>query len=216
MVSCEDRWASDVDASDTAGAIVVAAGESLRMAGVDKIFAPLMGRPLIAHSLSVINDSLHVSSIVLVLSSGTLDQGRRLAESNGWGKVKHVCVGGERRQDSVRLGLELLPESDWVIVHDGARPILDAAMIGTALEAAHPTGAAVAAVPVKDTIKLADADGVVTETLHRDRLWAAQTPQVFRRQLLAEAHRRITEDVTDGRLHGGVDGSRSADFHGLP
>jgi 2-C-methyl-D-erythritol 4-phosphate cytidylyltransferase len=97
----------------------------------------------------------------------------------------------------VRLGLERLPQCDWVIVHDGARPLLDGETITSGLEAARSTGAAVAAVPVKDTIKMADAHGVVTRTVERDRLWAVQTPQVFRRQLLADAHRSITRDVTD-------------------
>ena len=117
--------------------------------------------------------------------------------SGRWDKPIDVCAGGERRQDSVRLGLERLPECEWVIVHDGARPLLDGDMITAGMEAARPTGAAVAAVPVTDTIKMVDADGVVTRTIERDRLWAVQTPQVFRRQLLIDAHRSVTHDVTD-------------------
>ena len=167
------------------------------MAGTDKIFSPLFRRPLITYSLSLINDSPQVGAIVLVLAPGSLQRGRRLMRSNKWPKLIDVCAGGERRQDSVRLGLEHLPECDWVIVHDGARPLLDGDTIAAGLEAARHTGAAVAAVPVKDTIKMADADGVVTRTVERHGLWAVQTPQVFRRQLLADAHRKITQDVTD-------------------
>lgn len=167
------------------------------MTGMDKIFTPLLKQTLITYSLSVINDSPHVSFIVLVLAPGSLERGRRLMRSNRWAKLIDVCAGGERRQDSVRLGLERLPQCDWVIVHDGARPLLDGETIASGLEAARSTGAAIAAVPVKDTIKMADAHGVVTRTVERDRLWAVQTPQVFRRQLLADAHRSITRDVTD-------------------
>ncbi|MCH8206583.1 MAG: 2-C-methyl-D-erythritol 4-phosphate cytidylyltransferase [Chloroflexi bacterium] len=167
------------------------------MAGTDKIFTPLLKRPLISYSLSVMNDSPQVSSIVLVVSPKSLERGRRLVRSQRWAKLRDVCAGGERRQDSVRMGLERLPECEWVIVHDGARPLLEAGMICTGLRAARTTGAAVAAVPVKDTIKMADADDVVTQTIERDRLWAVQTPQVFRRKLLVEAHRSITQDVTD-------------------
>lgn len=186
-----------VDKGDVAGVIVVAAGESRRMAGADKIFAPLLKRPLITYSLSVINDSPHVSCMVLVVSPRSLERSRRLVRTEHWAKMRDVCAGGERRQDSVRLGLERLPECEWVIVHDGARPLLEAGMIDAGLQAASTTGAAVAAVPVKDTIKMTDADDVVTRTIERDRLWAVQTPQVFRKELLIEAHRSITQDVTD-------------------
>ena len=179
------------------GAIVVAAGESRRMAGVDKIFALLEDRPLISHSIEVFQGLDLVTDVVLVLSPGSIDRGRRLIEAEGWSKVRDVCAGGDRRQDSVRNGLERLPECQWVVVHDGARPFIDEGLVARGLEEARPTGASVAGVPVKDTIKSASPDGVVKRTLQRDELWAVQTPQIFRRQLLEDAHRRISEDVTD-------------------
>ena len=179
------------------GAIIVAAGGSRRMAGVDKIFGHLMGRPLVSYSLKAVHDSTQVQEIVLVLSRGGLERGRRLVEANGWHKVKDVCVGGERRQDSVRHGLDRLPDADWIVVHDGARPFMDEDLIATGLAEAIHTGSAVPAVPLKDTIKSVDDDNFVAETVPRDRLWAVQTPQVFRRHLLAEAHRRVSEEVTD-------------------
>ena len=179
------------------GAIVVAAGESRRMAGKDKIFAPLMGQPLIWYSLNTLNSAPQIDAIVLVLPRENVTGGRELVRDHGWHKVRDVCPGCERRQDSVRTGLDRLHDSVWIIVHDGARPFLEQRLIVTGLAEAKHTGAALAAVPVRDTIKSAGADLLVTDTLQRDRLWAAQTPQVFRRDLLAEAHRRISEDVTD-------------------
>ena len=167
------------------------------MRGIDKIFAPTLGWPLVAHSIIAFNASDRVHKIVLVLSPRNLDDGRSLVEDSGWSKVTDVCIGGERRQDSVRAGLDRIPDVDWVVVHDGARPLVDIAMISRGLDAAQMTGAAVAAVPVNDTIKTAGPDRIVTRTLPRSELWAAQTPQVFRRSVLAEAHDRVTEDVTD-------------------
>lgn len=181
----------------TAGVIVVAAGDSRRMAGVDKIFVPLMGRPLISYSLEVLQGAPQVRAIVLVLADHNLERGRTLVEENGWHKVGDVCRGGERRQDSVRRGLDRLPDSEWIIVHDGARPFIDLDLVARGLKEAGYTGAAVAAVPVKDTIKSANAELQVTQTLPRDGLWAVQTPQVFRRQMLDEAHRHIDEEVAD-------------------
>ncbi len=179
------------------GAVIVAAGRSTRMEGVDKTFVPILGAPLVAHSLDRFESSPKVDQIVLVLAEESLDRGRALVQERGYRKVAHVCAGGQRRQDSVRKGLELLSPCDWVMVHDGARPCLDEAMLQRGLDAAAECGSAVAGVPVKDTIKLVSPDRMVSETPDRSLLWAAQTPQVFRYDLLLEAHRSYTEDVTD-------------------
>jgi len=179
------------------GVIVVAAGGSQRMGGVDKIFAPLNGWPLVSYCLAALHHTLEVDGIVLVLSSRNIEQGRRLVQEYGWGKVLEVCEGGERRRDSVAVGLSRLPDSGWIVVHDGARPFVDAALVSRGLNEARETGAAVAGVPVSDTIKLADGERFVKETLRREGLWAIQTPQVFRRQLLAKAHDMLTGEFTD-------------------
>ena len=179
------------------GAIIVAAGTSRRMGGVDKIFARLLGQPLIYYSLKAFQDAPEVTKVVLVLSSDNVDLGRDLVDEFQWHKVNHVCTGGPRRQDSVRLGLEKLPESEWIVVHDGGRPLIETTLISRGLEEARDTGSAVAAVPVVDTIKLADSQLIVQRTLERDGLWATQTPQVFQRQILAEAHQRVSEEATD-------------------
>lgn len=179
------------------GAIIAAAGHSLRMGGTDKLFAVVGGSPLLVHTLLAFEVCRPVGSIVLVLSSENLQRGEELVRDCGFDKVTAICPGGEHRRDSVRLGLEALAPCEWVVVHDGARPLVTAELIEAALEAAHETGAAIAALPAADTIKEVDASGLVRRTLNRADLWAVQTPQVFRYNLLREAHQQAQDDVTD-------------------
>jgi len=179
------------------GAIVVAAGESRRMGEIDKIFTDLGGKPLILHSLETLQACHSVTDIVLVMSESRVKEGEALVASSGLFKVTAVCAGGCRRQDSVKNGLELLAECDWVIVQDGARPLIQRHIVEFALLEARHTGASVAGVPVKDTIKTTDAGGHVIDTIPREGLWAIQTPQAFRRGLLLQAHTEVTDDVTD-------------------
>ncbi len=182
---------------DRVGAVVVAAGQSTRMTGVDKVFAYVAGLPLIAHAISALEETDAVHEIVIVLSSGRVDEGRALVDDLGWRKVVAVCAGGERRQDSVLAGLGCLKDCQWVIVHDGARPCLTSRLVLEGLEAVRDTGAAVAAVPSKDTIKVVGEDGIVESTPDRKRLWAVQTPQTFRYELLVCAHNELLGDFTD-------------------
>jgi 2-C-methyl-D-erythritol 4-phosphate cytidylyltransferase len=179
------------------GAIIVAAGSGRRFGEGDKLFAPLAGRPLIAHSLMALEVCRLIDTVVLVLAAENLERGCQLVDAAGFDKVAVICPGGPRRQDSVRLGLEALGECRWVVVHDGARPLVTAALIEAGLAAAAETGAAIAAVPLADTLKEAADDGLVRRTLDRRNLWAAQTPQVFDYELLREAHRQADGEVTD-------------------
>lgn len=174
------------------GLIVVAAGRGERL-GQDKAWVPLGGRPLVAHSLGALARP-PVERVVLVVAAERLAAGRALAAQAAVPTI--AVVGGARRQDSVRAGLLALGPCAWVAVHDAARPFADHALLLRTLEAARATGAAVAAVPVQDTIKRV-RDGRVVETLARAELWAAQTPQVFRGPLLARAHREATTEATD-------------------
>jgi 2-C-methyl-D-erythritol 4-phosphate cytidylyltransferase len=182
------------------GVVVVAAGGSTRMGGADKIFAPILGVPVVAYSLDQFEAFPPVAEIVLVLEAEALAQGQDLLCQRGYRKVISVCVGGERRQDSVRRGLEALAPCDWVIVHDGARPCLDQPMLQRGLEAVRQAGAVVAGVPVKDTIKVVSAQEMVEDTPARETLWVAQTPQVFCYDLLREAHGQCTQSVTDDAM----------------
>lgn len=179
------------------GVAVVAAGESRRMGGIDKIFAPLGGVPLLAHCLSSFNESPSVHAISIATSRPNIERVRKLARKLDFEKVKRVIAGGARRQDSTFNALRTLDGSEIVLVHDGARPFVDEEMIERAVAAAADFLAAAAAVPVKDTIKVANSDMTVRETPRRESLWAAQTPQSFRYGLLIEAHTQIAHDVTD-------------------
>ncbi len=178
------------------GAVIVGAGSSRRM-GRDKVFMSLAGKPLLAWSVDACQNCDMVDQIVVVLNETKLDLGRKLAKDRRWSKLVEICGGGKRRQDSVRQGLNELEDCDWVIIHDGARPFLTADLIRDGLEAAQTTGAAVAAVPIKDTVKLGGSDMIVSKTLNRQELWAVQTPQIFRFDIIAEAHEQVKEDVTD-------------------
>ena len=183
--------------SEIAGAIIVAAGSGTRMAGADKLFTEVAGQPLLAHAIAPFQECASIERIVLVMASLNLKRGRDLVERYGFTKATALVKGGERRQDSVRLGLEALGGCDYVAVHDGARPLVTPELIARGLEAARETGAAAPALPIADTVKEAGPNGIVLRTLDRSRLWAVQTPQVFRYELLLRAHREITADVTD-------------------
>jgi len=186
-----------VSNSNIAGVVIVAAGESQRMGGVDKILVPLGGKPALAWVIDAFEGCSAVGQIVVVANDENLAQIRRLIFEQGWRKKIDICPGGERRQDSVKAGLKRLDNCDWVIVHDGARPLVTVDLIERGLEAARETGAAVAAVQVTDTIKVVGADQVVQYTPSRDDLWAIQTPQIFRFAIITEAYRRAKGEVTD-------------------
>ena len=178
------------------GAIVVAAGGSKRMGGIDKIFAPLGGKPLLAHCIDVFEKCPSIDQLVIVVSENKLEEGRRLVREHNWCKVTDVCPGGARRQDSVSEGLKRLPECQWVVIHDGARPCLSVDLIEKGLEEAQDSGAAIAAIPIKDTIKVV-SDAFVVETPLRHSLWAIPTPQVFRFDIIDEAYRKAQDEATD-------------------
>ena len=179
------------------GAVVVAAGASRRMGGIDKVFYPLNGIPLVWYSLAAMDAHGAVDEIVLVTSEGSVSRAEAMIAEYPLTGISSVCAGGERRQDSVHLGMERLGVCDLVVVHDGARPFLCDELLASGIAAAQEYGAASAAVPIKDTVKQTDAADIVTQTIPRDRLWAVQTPQVFRRSLLEEAHRKVQAPVTD-------------------
>jgi 2-C-methyl-D-erythritol 4-phosphate cytidylyltransferase len=181
---------------ESVGAIIAAAGRSQRMGGSDKLFAVVGDKPLLAHTLSAFDACRGVDRVVLVLSPENMERGRGLVAEAGFSKVT-VCQGGERRQDSVRNGLEALASCQWVVVHDGARPLVTAALIERGLEAAKKTGAAIAALPIGDTIKEVEPPDLIGRTLSRGRLWAAQTPQVFRCDILRQAHQQAQGEATD-------------------
>ena len=167
------------------------------MEGIDKVFATLRGRPILDHCLGVMASVPEVAAGVIVVSERNLEQGQYVLMRRGWSVGWSICTGGERRQDSVQRGLERLKDVQWVVIHDVARPCVDRSMVYRALDAMQATGAAVAAVPVTDTVKVVEDGERVVETLDRSRLWAVQTPQVFHRDLLEAAFAQVQDDVTD-------------------
>jgi 2-C-methyl-D-erythritol 4-phosphate cytidylyltransferase len=179
-------------------AIIVAAGASERM-GFDKLFAPLGGKPLIAHTIEAFERTSCVDEIVLVGRSDSLAELRKLLGSRT--KVRQVIAGGIERQASVRIGLEQINASaNFVAVHDAARPLITPEKITRVFEVCREHRAAALAEPVTDTLKRADADLIVTDSVDRDQLFAMQTPQIFARDLLLEAYRAVAAkniSVTD-------------------
>jgi 2-C-methyl-D-erythritol 4-phosphate cytidylyltransferase len=192
-------------------AILVAAGKGVRMgAGVDKLFLELAGRPVVAHTWQRFNDAQCIGEIILVVRDGMQKAFTELAVTFHLQKPFRIVVGGTERQDSVWNGLEALPvTAEIVAIHDAARPCTGEELIATTVRAADETGAAVAAQPVTDTIK-ESADGrLIQRTLDRSKLWAVQTPQSFRveviRRALAEVRRRrliFTDDTAACELIG--------------
>jgi 2-C-methyl-D-erythritol 4-phosphate cytidylyltransferase len=179
------------------GAIIAAAGESRRMGGIDKVLASLGGKPALARVLHAFDSCDSIDQIVAVVNEKSLERCRQLIAEEELSKPIEVCAGGKRRQDSVAAGLKRLDKCDWVVIHDGARPLVTRDLIERGLEAARETGAAVAAVPVNDTIKVAGDDKIVHQTPPRQNLWAVQTPQVFRYGLISEAYKKAEDEVTD-------------------
>ena len=175
----------------------MAAGRGERMGEVDKMFAPLGGKPVLARVIDTFQKYKSVDQIVVVINKENLEPCRHLVAEQGWTKVTEVCLGDKRRQDSVAAGLGRLNHCHWVIIHDGARPLVTLELIKQGLEAARETGAAIAGVPVTDTIKVADNDGMVQKTPPRQNLWAVQTPQVFRFDIITKAYQQIEAEVTD-------------------
>jgi 2-C-methyl-D-erythritol 4-phosphate cytidylyltransferase len=167
------------------------------MAGVNKTLVELGGMPLIARTVEVFERCDAVGFVVLVVARLDLSVIAALAREYQWKKVLQVRIGEQRRQDSVRIGLGALPECDWVVIHDGARPLVTSMLIEKGILTALAAGATAAAVPVVDTIKVVTNDGRVVETVDRGTIAAIQTPQVFRRDLLQAAHNEIMDEVTD-------------------
>ena len=174
------------------GVVIPAAGQGKRMgAGCNKQFLNLNEVPILVHTVRVFQADEDVLEIVIVGSAADLGEIRELVERYRLDKVHKICQGGALRQDSVRSGvLALSPAIRRVVVHDGARPLLTLQDFRHFLEASVGLPAAITGIPVKDTIKQVDADGDVRSTLPRELLRAVQTPQIFERTLLEDAHEK--------------------------
>lgn len=180
------------------GAVIVAAGSASRMGGIDKVMAPLAGKPMIVHTVEQFQQCALIREIVIVTREDLVEEIRLLCGE--FDKVQTVVVGGSSRQKSVDAGLQALSKSvKLAAVHDGARPLVSQDVIEKTVHAANIYEAAAPAVPVKDTIKTVES-GLVTSTPDRSKLFAVQTPQVFDLDLLRAALKKAENDgaeVTD-------------------
>ena len=181
------------------GAIVLAAGSGSRMQSkTAKQYLPLDGKPLIYYALEQFQEST-VDSIVLVVSQGQEEYCRKeIVEQYGFSKVSEIVAGGKERYDSVYAGLTALTGCDYVLIHDGARPFLDQEIIGRVIDEVLKSKACIAAMPAKDTIKIANEESVAIETPDRSRLWQVQTPQAFEYALIKKAYENILAQNTLG------------------
>jgi 2-C-methyl-D-erythritol 4-phosphate cytidylyltransferase len=173
--------------------IIVAAGKSERMGSdVDKAFLSLGTRPVLAYSLLAFEQCPMIDGVILVVRKDRQDSARGLAKIFGCDKVRKIVSGGTSRQASVLLGLaELGDDVRTVVVHDGARPCVTPDLIGETIKSAKRHGSGVAAVKITDTIKEVDRGMVVSRTVDRSKLWAVQTPQAFRVELLSQAYENV-------------------------
>jgi len=180
---------------EAAWAIVPAGGRGVRM-GEKKQGLPLWGRPVLRWTLDVLEETPAVRGVVVVVPAEDVARWRRrLARCR---KVRAVVAGGPERQESVARGLAAVPvDAGWILVHDGVRPCVTPGLVTRVLAAARAHEAAIAALPIAETLKRGP-DGWVKETVDRDGLWAVQTPQAFRAHLLREAHRRAAADGVVG------------------
>jgi 2-C-methyl-D-erythritol 4-phosphate cytidylyltransferase len=173
-------------------AILVAAGRGARIGGPrPKAFLPLAGKPLFFYALRTLCTLSSVRSIILVVAPDWRQAAQfMVAEEKGLDVPILIAAGGEQRQDSVAAGLACVDDADLVIVHDAARPFASKDLFAAVVEAAAEFGAAIAALPAQDTVKLAAPGELVQGTIDRSQVWLAQTPQVFRVDLLRQAYEK--------------------------
>ncbi|MCD7867971.1 MAG: 2-C-methyl-D-erythritol 4-phosphate cytidylyltransferase [Clostridiales bacterium] len=174
-------------------AIVLAAGQGKRMnSRIQKQFLELGGRPVIFYSLECFQECPFIRDILLVTGREQVAYcEEKIVKKYGFTKVRQVIPGGEERYDSVYQGLLACRDTEYVFIHDGARPFVTEAILERALAGVRESGACVAGMPSKDTVKLADSSGCVEETPDRKKTWIIQTPQVFRYSLIREAYEKI-------------------------
>jgi 2-C-methyl-D-erythritol 4-phosphate cytidylyltransferase len=188
-------------------AIVLAAGEGRRIGGnTSKIFLPLAGRPLLLRTLDRVFSARTIENVVVVVAAHELVRCESLLRSDTALRALPwlVQTGGSTRRQSAKRGLEKIDAgTDLVMIHDGARPFVSASLIDRCVEVAADKGAVIVGLPARDTIKFVSQDRRIQSTPERSLLWEVQTPQVFKRELILEAHARADQDgleVTDDAL----------------
>ena len=187
-------------------AIVLAAGHGKRMhTKIQKQFLEIKGYPVLYYSLRCFQDSPLIEDIILVTGEeSVLYCQKEIVDKYGFTKVTKVIPGGKERYDSVYQGLLACENSDYVLIHDGARPFITEEILERGLTGAEETGACAVGMPSKDTVKIADESGYIAETPDRSKVWMIQTPQIFRYALIRNAHESIRtremSNVTDDAM----------------
>ncbi len=167
--------------------IVVCAGNATRMGGINKILMPLGKSNVVGYSMLAFEQCEDIAEIIIVTKPENFASIRQTAKTMGITKLSQIVEGGDTRQQSVMQGLRVISkETQYVAIHDGARPLVKPEHIAKVIKDARVFGGATLGVPVKDTIKIVD-DGLITDTPHRPSLYITQTPQVFRKRLYFEA-----------------------------
>ena len=174
-------------------AIVLAAGKGTRMnSKIQKQFLEVEGKPVIYYSLKCFQESPLISDIILVTGEESLSYCKEeIVKRFGFSKVKKVTAGGKERYDSVYAGLCACDNTDYVLIHDGARPFVTEEILERTCFAVKETGACVVGMPAKDTIKISDRNKMVESTPAREKVWLVQTPQAFRYSLIKESYESI-------------------------
>lgn len=174
-------------------AIVLAAGKGTRMnSKIQKQFLEVEGKPVIYYSLKCFQESPLIRDIILVTGEESLSYCKEeIVKRFGFSKVKKVTAGGKERYDSVYAGLCACDNTDYVLIHDGARPFVTEEILERTCFAVKETGACVVGMPVKDTIKISDRNKMVESTPAREKVWLVQTPQAFRYSLIKESYESI-------------------------
>lgn len=180
-------------------AVCLAAGQGKRMESkVQKQYLLIEDKPVLYYALKAFQNS-PVEEVVLVVGAGEEEYCKKeIVDYYGFTKVKAVVAGGKERYHSVFQGLQAVAEADYVLIHDGARPFLTQDIIARCIEGAKEYKACVAGMPVKDTIKLADAEQNIESTPERSRVWMIQTPQAFEYPLIKEAYTTLIEQEEKG------------------
>ena len=187
-------------------AIVLAAGQGKRMhSRIQKQFLEIGGKPILYYSMKCFQESPLIRDIILVTGEDMISYCQReIVEKYGFTKVSKVTAGGKERYDSVYAGLLCCQDTDYVYIHDGARPFVTEEMIQRGYEAVKRTNACVMGMPSKDTVKLADPSGYIKETPDRKIVWNIQTPQIFSYELIRGAYESIRKkdmsNVTDDAM----------------
>lgn len=180
---------------DKIWAVIVAAGKGKRMgAGINKQFIDLKGKPILYYTLKAFSDNQYINNIALVCASDEINYCQKeVVEKYNFIKVKCIAPGGLERQHSVFNGLKMLKDCEIALIHDGARPFVSDNIINQGIDFARKHGACACGVVPKDTIKLKDKAGFGEGTLDRQQLFAVQTPQSFKYELIMDSYEKLKE-----------------------